>query len=86
LDLLQFLNQNYFMLIPVLWVLGFALKQTPHVPNWSIIWILTAVSLVFGLGAFGLTYEAIMNSIIAAGVAVFGHQLFKQTKNSKSEK
>ncbi len=72
------------MLVPGLWVLGFALKQTPHVPDWSIIWILTAVSLVFGWVAFGLTYEAIMNSIVAAGVAVFGHQLFKQTKNSKS--
>ncbi|AGK53281.1 hypothetical protein B1NLA3E_07595 [Bacillus sp. 1NLA3E] len=86
MDLLQFLNENYFMLIPVLWVLGFALKQTPHVPNWSIIWILTVVSLVFGCVSFGFTYEAIMNSIVAAGVAVYGHQLFKQTKNSKFEK
>lgn len=86
MDLLQFLDQNYLMLVPVLWVLGFALKQTPRIPDWSIIWILSVVSLLFGWVTFGLTFDAIVNSMIAAGVAVYGHQLFKQTKNAKSVK
>lgn len=85
MDLLQYLNENYLMLVPVLWVLGYALKQTPHIPNWSIIWILSTVSLVIGWFAYGFTYDAFANGIIAAGISVFGHQLYKQTKNLNSD-
>ena len=79
MDLLEFLNENYFMLIPALWVLGFALKRTPKVPDWSIIWILTLVSLGMASFAYGFTIDAIINGVIAAGVSVYGHQLVKQT-------
>ncbi len=85
MDLLQYLNENYLMLVPVLWVIGYGLKQTPQVPNWSIIWILSAVSLVIGWFAYGFTYDAFANGIIAAGVSVFGHQIYKQTKNLNSD-
>nr|WP_254119450.1 phage holin family protein [Bacillus sp. FJAT-29790] len=67
------------MLVPALWVLGFALKQTPAVPNWTIIWVLLLVSIAFACLAFGLSIEALINGIIAAGVAVLGHQMIKQT-------
>jgi hypothetical protein len=78
-DLMQFLNQNYLTLVPVLWILGFALKRTPFIPDWSIIWVLVAVSIVAGGLVYGFSSEAIINGIIAAGVAVFGHQMKKQT-------
>ncbi|MGJ7919739.1 phage holin family protein [Neobacillus sp. LXY-4] len=83
LDLLDFLNQNYLILIPALWVIGFALKQTPRVPNWSIIWIITIVSLGFATYIFGFSVDAVVNGLIAAGVSVYGHQLFKQTTTRK---
>jgi hypothetical protein len=86
LDLLNLLNENYLMLVPALWVLGFALKQTPKVPNWSIIWILTLVSLGFGSFAYGFTVDAIVNGLIAAGVAVYGHQLVKHSIFTKTNK
>ncbi|WP_331457328.1 phage holin family protein [Bacillus sp. FJAT-18017] len=86
MDLLQFLNENYFFLVPVLWVIGYALKQTPKVPDWAIIWVLFGLSLVLaGLG-FGYTIEAITNGIIATGVAVFGQQAVKQLAEAKSLK
>ncbi|MFS0820584.1 phage holin family protein [Bacillus sp. 1P02SD] len=86
LDLLQFLNENYYMLVPVLWVIGFFLKQTPTIPNWSITWILLGVSLVGGAVLFGFTAEAVFNGVIAAGVAVFGHQMVKQTAEAMERK
>lgn len=82
MDLIQFLNENYLMFIPALWIIGFALKQTPFIPDWSIIWILLAISIGIAFLAFGFSFESIINGIIAAGVAVFGHQLVKQTKNA----
>jgi hypothetical protein len=86
LELLPFCDENYVILVPALWVLGYALKQTPKVPNWSIIWILTIVSLIFATISYGLTIDAIVNGLIASGTAVYGHQLLKQTKNIRSGK
>jgi hypothetical protein len=86
MDLLDFLNENYYMLIPALWVIGFALKQTPRIPDWSIIWILFAISLATGSIAFGFSFDAIINGIIAAGVAVFGHQMVKQTMEANHQR
>ncbi|MCC3358778.1 phage holin family protein [Bacillus sp. REN16] len=86
MDLLQFLNENYYMLVPVLWVIGYFLKATPTIPNWSIAWILLGVSLVGGAFFYGFTAEALYNGVIAAGVAVFGHQLYKQTAEAKTKK
>lgn len=79
MNLIDFLNENYYMLVPALWVIGFALSKTPHIPNWSIIWILFGVSLTLGTIAYGFSVDAIVNGIVASGVAVFGHQICKQT-------
>lgn len=79
MNLLNYLNQNYLMLVPALWVIGFALKQTPIIPNWTIIWILLFGSLTFGSISFGFSVEGLINGVIAAGVAVLGHQMLKQT-------
>ncbi|CEG26961.1 phage holin family protein [Bacillus sp. B-jedd] len=85
-DFLQFLNENYFFLVPVLWIIGYALKQTPSIPDWSIIWILFAISLFLACFAFGLNIQAITNGIIATGVAVFGQQAVKQTLEAKNKR
>lgn len=83
MDLASFLNENYYMLVPALWVLGFALKRTPSVPNWSIVWVLLGFSIVFGVIAWGFSYTGIINAIIAAGIAVLGHQMVKQSIQKK---
>ena len=85
MDLIKLLNENYLIFLPALWIIGYALKQTPFIPDWSIIWILLAISLGIAFLAFGFNFESVVNGITAAGVAVFGHQLVKQTKNATSE-
>ncbi|WP_338083673.1 phage holin family protein [Bacillus infantis] len=64
MDLLQFLNQKYIMLVPALWVIGLALKHTPWVPDWTIIWILLLLSVSFGAFAFGFSINGILNGVI----------------------
>ncbi|WP_066288603.1 phage holin family protein [Bacillus sp. FJAT-29937] len=90
MNLIDYLNQNYIMLVPALWVLGFALKQTPAIPDWLIIWILFIVSITIGSVAFGFSIDGLINGITAAGVAVLGHQMYKQTmvrnRSNKSKK
>ncbi|NMD69251.1 hypothetical protein HHO41_03045 [Bacillus sp. DNRA2] len=85
MDLLNALNENYLMLVPALWVLGFALKQTPKVPNWSIIWIITILSLGLAAYSYGFSIDAIVNGLVAAGISVYGHQLVKHSFFSKEK-
>lgn len=82
----SFLLDHYYILVPVLWIIGYALKQTPILPDWSIIWILLLASILLATFAYGLSFEAITNGIIAAGVSVFGHQLAKQTIQKNTSK
>lgn len=83
MNILDFLDSNYFIMIPALWIIGFGLKNTPKIPNWSIIWFLSAVSLSISFFAFGFSLEAVVNGIVAAGISVYGHQIFKQTTKKR---
>lgn len=83
MNFLDFLDTNYFIMIPALWIIGFGLKHTPKVPNWSIIWFLSAISLGISFLAFGFSLEAVINGIVAAGISVYGHQILKQTTQKR---
>ncbi|MFT4415574.1 phage holin family protein [Fredinandcohnia humi] len=84
--LLTLLKENYHIFVPVLWVIGYALKRTPFIPNWSIIWFLLGFSFIIGSFSYGFSLDTLINGIIAVGVAVFGHQVYKQTYEAKAKK
>ncbi|WP_235860313.1 phage holin family protein [Rossellomorea aquimaris] len=67
------------ILVPALWVLGFALKKTPHIPDWLIIWILLAAGVAASTSTLGLDFNGIANGFICTGAAITTHQSFKQT-------
>lgn len=67
-------------IIPALWVLGAFLKHTPKVPNSAIIWTILLVSVILCFFTVGLSVIGFVQGFIAAGIAVFAHQLIKQTK------
>jgi hypothetical protein len=67
------------ILVPALWVLGFALKKTPHIPDWLIIWILLVVSVAASSFVLGFDFNGIANGFICTGAAVTTHQSIKQT-------
>jgi hypothetical protein len=64
-------------------VLGYVLKQTPHFPDWLIIWVLLIVGMISGVIAIGLNVDGVANGIIAAGMAITSHQAWKQTIERK---
>lgn len=73
------LDQALVFVVPALIILGYALKQTPFVPDWLIVWVLLVVGTAAGVIAVGPTVDGVANGIIAAGMAVFSHQAFKQS-------
>ena len=68
------------LIIPVLLILGFALKKIPGFPNWAIVWAVLVLGAIGGVAVLGLNAEGFINGIIAGGIAVTSHQLYAQTK------
>ncbi|TVX92237.1 phage holin family protein [Paenibacillus agilis] len=75
----NYIDPTLIIVVLACWALGFALKRTPNVPNWSIIYIVTAVAVVLAVGLLGFTTAAIIQGILCGALAVYGHQLVKQT-------
>ena len=80
-NLMNYIIQEAYILVPVLYVIGVFLKKTPRIPDWLIPWILTGLGM---LGAFflsGMKLSGILQGVLVAGVTVFANQLYKQTIN-----
>ena len=75
----QLIDPRLFMVVVACWVIGYVLKQTPKVPNWSIVYLVMVVSILFTTGLIGWSVENIIQGILAGAFAVFGHQAVKQT-------
>jgi len=74
----EFISDKIYILVPFLYIIGIILKKTPHIKNWIIPWVLLVVGM---LGGFILTrtFNGSIQGAIAAGICVFGNQLYKQT-------
>lgn len=81
MDILKYIVEEALIVIPVLWVIGKLLKDTPKIQNWLIPWVLLVVGVVATMGIMGFTIESAIQGVLVAGASVFGHQLLKQTQN-----
>ncbi|MEW9671423.1 phage holin family protein [Ammoniphilus sp. 3BR4] len=77
------LDPALVLVAPALNVIGYALKQTPFIPNWLIIWILLGLGIIAGILSIGFTVNGVANGIIATGMAITTHQAVKQTIEQK---
>ena len=92
--------QNYIMpelllIVPVLWVFGWIVKEAAFINNkWiplilGAVGVLLAVCWVYGsVEAFDSTalFTAITQGILCAGAAVYGNQIIKQITKDKDNK
>lgn len=78
MDIMQFLQENFYVVAVALWILGTFMRSTPKVPDWLIPYLLIFVSCVFGVAMYGLCANAFLQGVIAAGVSVLGANLIKQ--------
>lgn len=66
------------MVVAACWVIGYILKRTPKVPDWSIVYVVVVSAVIFAVGLMGWGMEAIIQGILTGAFAVFGHQAVKQ--------
>lgn len=82
----ELIDPKLFVVVAACWAIGFMLKKTPKVPDWSIVYIVVVLAVLFTYGLLGWSVEALIQGILAGAFAVFGHQVVKQTKIGAEEK
>ena len=76
------IDARLLIVVAVCWVIGYVLKKTPKVADWTIVYVVTVSAVLLSCGLLGWTVEVLIQGILAGAFAVYGHQLIKQTKQS----
>jgi hypothetical protein len=79
-DFSIYVQQEVFVLIPVLWFITYLLKITPNLPGWTIPWILVVCGIIGSISILG-TFDsnAVLQGIMVAAVNVLGNKLAEDT-------
>lgn len=80
--ILQYLRQEAWILIIVLWFIGYGIKKANFILDKWIPLILGILGAVFGVLLFGLAFPSALQGILAAAAAVYGNQILKQVKKT----
>lgn len=78
--LFDLIDTRLIVVVAACWAIGYSLKQTPKVPDWSIIYLVTLFAIIMALLMIGMSAEAVLQGILCGTVAVYGHQALKQGK------
>jgi hypothetical protein len=81
----NFIKPELIVIVAVCWIIGYVLKQTPKVPDWTIIYLVTLAAIIIVCFTLGLNVDSFLQGILCGAVAVYGNQLVKQTKKGVSE-
>lgn len=74
------IDPRLLIVVAACWVLGYIFKNTPVVPDWTIVYIVTGLAVLLVIWLHGFGPDAIIQGVLCGAVAVYGHQLAKQTK------
>lgn len=77
----KYLYEGTLILIPVLNVIGWILKNTQYIPDKYIPIILLPLGVLGSLGIMGFNVTAVLQGVLITGTAVYSNQLVKQMKN-----
>ncbi|MFD1954310.1 phage holin family protein [Paenibacillus thailandensis] len=80
------IDPQLLIVVAVCWVIGYILKQTPRVPDWTIVYAVGIVGVIAVCLMLGWSVESILQGVLCGAVAVYGNQLVKQAvKGSQDE-
>lgn len=81
-NFLEYITEKAYILIPVLYLLGFIIKKTPMIPDWLIPYILLVIGILAGMALVGWTIDGCIQGALVAGITVLANQLWKQGKEA----
>lgn len=68
--------------LAVCWIAGYVLRQTPRVPNWTIVYAVTAIAVLLTCLLLSWSVEGVVQGVLCGAVAVYGNQLLRQTREA----
>ena len=81
MDVTEYIRPDALILIPVLYIIGMFLRQTPRIPFWSHSWIKVIFAVIACLLHYGYQIESVIQGILATGAAVLSRDLLSITVN-----
>jgi hypothetical protein len=92
-EILNYIQPEILILIPVLIILGLMLKKIENIKDWTIPIVLGIIGILFAILILGFengfngstVLNGILQGILAAGMAVYVHQLTIQTTRKRKE-
>lgn len=78
----EFIDPMLLVVVATCWCLGYILKQTPRIPDWSIVYVITLAAVLLTIWLIGFGPDAIIQGVLCGAFSVYGHQLVKQTKEA----
>lgn len=84
MNVMEYVVEQAFILIPALYIIGLMLKES-YIKDWLIPWVLLALGVTGAILILGVNIEAIIQGILVAGVTVYANQLIKQTFIKREE-
>ena len=79
------IDPKLLIVVAVCWVIGYGLKKTPRVPDWSIVYVVTGVAVLLTVWMTGWGPQAIIQGVLAGAFAVYGNQIVKQARKGAGE-
>lgn len=92
-ELMKFILPEILIIIPVLVIIGMMLKRIENIKDWTIPIILGVIGILFSIMILGfkegftgpVVLNGILQGILAAGMAVYVHQLTIQSTRKRKE-
>lgn len=78
MNLIQFIREDLFILIAVLYVLGVFFKNSKHIDDEMIPFALLVVGCLLSIAKLGLNVDSVMQGILCTGTAIGINQAKKQ--------
>lgn len=85
INLMNYIVEQAFILIPFLYVLGRMLKGTAKIKDWTIPWILLICGIGGAIALMGVNVNAVIQGVLVTGLTVYANQLFKQSIDKREE-
>lgn len=80
MDVLKYITENAYVLIPALLIIGQIIKSIKVIADKWIPLILLPFGVVGSMALGGWTFESAIQGILITGVSVYGNQIVKQLK------
>ncbi|WP_348623631.1 phage holin family protein [Paenibacillus peoriae] len=74
------IDPKLLIVVAACWVLGTIIKKTPRVPDWCIVYIVSAVAVILTVWMIGWGPQAVLQGVLAGAFAVYANQIVKQVK------